>query len=242
MIKKEFRLLLTGLLLVSSLISAATGTEPENTLVIKVKPVFGSKELVLEKEKYVTAAGDTVFIDRFRFYVSALTLTFEDGTVYREKNSYHLVDAEEAARMTITLTNVPKGKISSLDFSVGIDSLESVSGALDGDLDPVYGMYWAWNSGYINAKLEGRSKSSTAVHNEFEFHIGGYLSPNKTLRKVHLSCNAEGNNNGNILLLADTESWFRNLKLSETSSIVIPGKEAVKMADSYMYMFKIGQP
>ena len=57
-------------------------------------------------------------------------------------------------------------------FQIGIDSLTNVSGDLDGDLDPALGMYWAWNSGYINMKLEGKSSSCKSVKKEFQFHIG----------------------------------------------------------------------
>jgi hypothetical protein len=56
-----------------------------------------------------------------------------------------------------------------------------------GDLDPIKGMYWAWQSGYINMKIEGKSSSCRTRKNEFQFHIGGYLSPYYAMRKVALT-------------------------------------------------------
>jgi hypothetical protein len=73
-----------------------------------------------------------------------------------------------------------------IQFSIGIDSLTNVSGAMGGDLDPVNGMYWSWQSGYINFKVEGNSEKSGAVHKDFQFHIGGYLKPFETLQTVIL--------------------------------------------------------
>lgn len=206
-------------------------------ITLHIKPVFGKELLILEKKNYTTENGDTVSINRLRFYITALQLQFDNGTSFTEKNTYHLLDAEELQTLKITLKNIPEGKITSLKFNVGVDSTANVSGALDGDLDPAKGMYWAWNSGYINAKLEGKSKNCRNAHNEFEFHIGGYLPPHKTVREVNLKVNAP--TNPSLVVLSDVAYWFKNIKLQKINSIVIPGTEATKMADDYSKMFRI---
>jgi hypothetical protein len=206
-----------------------------------VNPVFNGEKLVLETKKYVSPANDTMQFERLRFYLSSFELVFNDGTIYKEKNSYHLIDAEEINTLKINLKDVPTGKIASVKFNIGVDSIKSVSGALDGDLDPRYGMYWAWNSGYINAKLEGRSKSCKAHQNRFEFHIGGYSFPENSLRKVEidLSKNKTGFFEGNQLSLsADIQTWFNGIALSNVTGVMIPGKQAMTVADNYSNMFK----
>jgi len=65
---------------------------------------------------------------------------------------------------------------------IGTDSITNVSGALDGDLDPIKGMYWAWNSGCINFKLEG-TRVISGKKTPFEYHIGGYNGPQATAMK-----------------------------------------------------------
>jgi len=40
-----------------------------------------------------------------------------------------------------------------------VDSLANVSGAMSNDLDATKGMYWSWQSGFINLKIEGKSAS-----------------------------------------------------------------------------------
>ncbi|HEY1039223.1 MAG TPA: MbnP family protein [Bacteroidia bacterium] len=223
-------------LLLSFFLLQGFTSQPENTITLKINPKFGTQNLVLESGKYVTTNGDTVSVNRLRFYMSAIQFTFSDGSVYKESNSYHLIDAEDAATLGFGLKDVPKKDITAITFNIGVDSLASVSGALEGDLDPVKGMYWAWNSGYINAKLEGKCR--VAENEEYEFHVGGYLPPYAAIRKVNLKIDAQ--NTGNTLALtADVQAWFHAIQLSKTNRIVMPGEQAMKMADNYIQMFRI---
>ncbi len=208
---------------------------PNKDIIIEIKPSFNNKPLILEKEKYHTQNGDSIYIDRFRFYISSLKLYFANGNIFEEKNSYHLIDAEDSLRLFFKLPDVPQEQITKIEFNIGVDSLANVSGALGGDLDPVNGMYWAWNSGYINAKLEGRSKSCKTLHNTFEFHIGGYLNPYKSIQHVSLPLN---NNSNKIILKANAAAWFKNIQLNQTNKIVMPNAQALMMAENYKLMFE----
>lgn len=205
---------------------------------VSIKPVFGEKDLVLN-QPYVNQYGDTLQVERFRFYLSGFELVYQDGSVYSEPGSYHLVDAGEDSTLHIDLKKVPEGKIVSIRFCIGVDSLKSVSGAFGGDLDPMHGMYWAWNSGYIYAKLEGKSKACPTRQNLFEFHIGGFSGKQNALRKVDLSLEASTGYHRNFMLLADAREWFNGVKLAQTNSIVVPGETAMQMADRYAGMFKL---
>jgi hypothetical protein len=210
----------------------------KHDITIEIKPVFSGKPLALSTTTYVTKQGDTVSIDRLRFYLSAIVLTLENGQIYTETNSYHLIDAEDPASFMITLKNVPEGKVSVVNFNIGIDSVTSVSGAMGGDLDPVKGMYWAWNSGYINAKLEGVHKTNAGKRSKvFEFHIGGYTQPHYAIRNVQLPLK-ETPERG-IVLTPDISTWFEGCDLKKENSIMIPGPEAMKVADRYSKMFSV---
>ncbi|MDF2449736.1 MAG: hypothetical protein K0R26_2240 [Bacteroidota bacterium] len=204
-------------------------------IALEIKPTFRGNDLHLQTTFYKTANGDTVSISRFRFYISAIKIAFENGATYQEQNSYHLIDAEDPLSLIIPLTDVPDEKVATITFHVGIDSTESVSGAMGGALDPVKGMYWAWNSGYINAKLEGVCKSKQKNH-PFEFHVGGYLHPYYALRTVSIPVNRTNNK---ISIEADAAEWLLNMDLHKENSIVIPGREAMLMADKYVKMFRV---
>jgi hypothetical protein len=231
------------LLVISGVICLAgqsfyTGIQNSNKdITVQINPVFNSEPLITGTKKYVTAAGDSLYVDQFIFYISAIQLIYEDGKTWQEKESYHLIDIVKTPIASFTLKDIPAGKITRLEFCIGIDSTTSVSGAYGGDLDPMYGMYWSWNSGYINAKLEGRSKSCKTHQNAFEFHIGGYLPKQYSIRKVSLPI--EEIKTSKIILSADAAAWFKDISLSATNSIVIPGKEAMQMADNYSTMFKV---
>jgi hypothetical protein len=159
----------------------------------------------------------------------------EDGTIFQEKNSFHLLDLENPASLQFSLSPLPQKKVHFLRFNLGIDSLTSVSGALEGDLDPTNGMYWAWQSGYINFKIEGKSPSCKTRKNEFHFHVGGYMQPFYAIQKMKLS--VEHIDNEKITIGMDWAKLFEEIPLSKQNSIMIPGKEAMQIAQWATKMF-----
>jgi hypothetical protein len=210
-----------------------------NKVRIVIRPIYNGKPLKTGNQYYVNALGDTFNIDVFRFYIS--NMSFTDGTTTISSNS-HLFDVDDTGTYTYTIS-IPPGTYSSLQFVVGVDSIANTSGANEGDLDPVKGMYWAWNSGYIMAKLEGHSKACKTLHQAFEFHIGGYMPPYNTARKVVLNIPELIDIGKHYLpvipLNADVAAWLNDIDLSQVNSVLIPGKEAMTMADKYAKMFSI---
>ena len=198
---------------------------------------FQNEPLVLKDKKYVTKTNDTVTITKMKFYLSNIVLELEDGTQYKESNSFHLVDGETLSSLEFNLKNVPDIKIKKIGFAVGIDSKNSISEKFDGDLDPALGMYWAWNTGYINMKLEGKSSSCTSVKKEFQFHIGGYLPKQNALQEIELKIDE----NQIINIEVELSKWLDSLTLKETNSIMIPGENAMAMARIYKNIFEIKQ-
>lgn len=214
-------------------------------LFIKINPVFDNRSLVLDDQNYITANGDTVSIETFKFYLSNFILVTEDAERAGEKNSYHLVDAQDSTSFYFAVNNIRPWVYKRLQFDIGVDSLANVSGAMSGALDPIHGMYWAWNTGYINAKLVGHSRPCKTLHHQFDFHIGGYTNPYNSLRKVVLELDdlpISSSGTTVIELNADISQWFKGpqiINLFRTNDIVIPGKSAMMMADNYMDMFSI---
>jgi hypothetical protein len=199
----------------------------ESTLHFHLK--FG-KETLEPNKNYISASKDTLQIETFRFYVSDIKIQYSDATTYKPQKQYHLIDLESLETLKLPIITSRK-TISKITFQIGIDSTASVSGALGGDLDATNGMYWAWQSGYINMKIEGKSSSCKTRKNEFQFHIGGYLKPYYAMRKVEL-------NTSNTNITVDIAELFSKVKLIETNSIMIPGSQAMTIADLSVYMFK----
>lgn len=199
---------------------------------IRFEPVFGKQAVVLDSVSYVSSSGDTLNISLFRFYVGEVGV-FKKGRYQRLAKSCYLIDAADESSLRLSHPGL-NASFDSLALTIGIDSLTSVSGALSGALDPAKGMYWAWNTGYINAKLEGHSPRCKTLHQAFEFHIGGYRQPYLARRRVILKLPGHS---GEVVVKADVGKWLEGISLAELNSIVSPGKEACKMADRYQNMF-----
>ncbi len=187
------------------------------------------------KKNYVSATNDTLTIETFRCYISNIQIQYKDNSVFSQKESYHLLDFNNSNSFQITITKKSDKLISKITFNIGVDSLSNTAGAMTGDLDPVKGMYWAWQSGYINMKIEGKSSSCKTRKNEFQFHIGGYMKPNYTMRKVEIKVNSTNK----INIAIDLKDFFANLFLSKTNSVMIPGKLAMQLADESVKMFRL---
>ena len=187
------------------------------------------------KKNYVSATNDTLTIETFRCYISNIQIQYKDNSVFSQKKSYHLLDFDNSNSFQIPITKKSDKLISKITFNIGVDSLSNTAGAMTGDLDPVKGMYWAWQSGYINMKIEGKSSSCKTRKNEFQFHIGGYMKPNYTMRKVEIKVNSTNE----INIAIDLKDFFADLILSKTNSVMIPGKLAMQLADESVKMFRL---
>ena len=202
---------------------------------MKFKIKYGNESLIQNK-KYFSLSKDTLQLENFRFYISSIKLILKDNSIISEDNSYHLIDSEDTISQSIPIRIISKSEIKKVIFSIGIDSITSVSGALSGDLDPTKGMYWAWQSGYINMKIEGKSSSCKTRNNAFQFHIGGYLKPNYAIRTIELEPKIS-----NFDINVDLSNLFNQIKLSETNSIMIPGLKAMDIADKAKSMFSVSE-
>lgn len=205
-----------------------------DSLAINFHLKFDKLPLELNKQ-YVSANKDTLTIKAFRFYISNIQIQYEDKSIFTQKNSYHLLDFDNPNSFQIPINKKSDKMLSKITFNIGIDSLTNTSGAMAGDLDPIKGMYWAWQSGYINMKIEGESSSCKTRKNEFQFHIGGYLQPNYAMRKVELLINKKDT----IDIAIDLNNFFSKIKLSQTNSIMIPGKLAMELANDSVKMFHL---
>ena len=132
-------------------------------------PCMGDQPLRLDTP-ITLPNGTPVTITQFRFYVGHFAFC-RAGKVISRNDAFHLIDASDSASFSVELDATTASVGDSISFLFGVDSLTNVSGAFGGDLDPTRGMYWAWNSGYINLKLEGTSPASPYASRAFELHL-----------------------------------------------------------------------
>ena len=202
---------------------------------ILFSPVYGQEKLSFENRNYPIESGNNLQFSTLKFYISKLQLVNNEDIVWEEKNSYHLIDASNEKSLLFALDLPDHLQFNKVQFQLGIDSNTNVSGAMGGDLDPSKGMYWAWQSGYINTKIEGKSSSCKTRNNEFQFHIGGYLQPYYAMRQMKFDWGKKADDD--ISIGIDLNLFFSNLELKENNSVMIPGKEAMKLANDSTKMF-----
>ena len=191
---------------------------------IQFRPSFGQSKLSSDSI-YNLNTTDSIQITALRFYISNIELLDKNKTVWKDPIQFHLMDAFIEKTLAVYIPS--NTAYTKLKFNLGIDSVTNVSGALGGDLDPTKGMYWTWQSGYINLKLEGTSNVCKTRHNEFQFHLGGYQSPFNNLQTVFTDANSKQD----IEFSIDIQKIFNQINLAQQHHIMSPGKEAINFSE-----------
>ncbi|KQR67408.1 MbnP family protein [Pedobacter sp. Leaf176] len=163
---------------------------PKSSFTIEFEHQVNGAVLALNTTTYKNAKGEDFKINVFKYYVSNIRLSKADGTAYLVPESYYLIDESKSESKFITINKVPTGDYTKIEYTIGVDYALNFAGAQTGALDPINGMFWTWNSGYIFVKLEGTSPQSTAANNALTFHIGGVIDPNNTIRTFSTEINA----------------------------------------------------
>ena len=194
---------------------------------LSIRPVFGSDTLDWGKDKYSSAKGETMSFSTLELYLSDFTWTDTLGKEKKEPGRVELLEAG-AEKQNLSISH-PLGSLKRVCFRFGLDSATQVSGKMDGDLDPALGMYWAWNTGYIQCRLEGNSVSSKGKKGKFEFHLGGYSAPWATDQKVCLDL-TNPSIKGKQEVFLDLKSLIDQVSLKKTHSVLIPGEQAWQLS------------
>ncbi len=218
---------------------SVSGISVAATLQINLKHVFGSEELILAEKGYVSNSGDKVNFTRLKYYIGNVALSYEDGVTFTDSVRYHLVDFDKPESLMLELNNVPEGTIKNIEFSIGVDSLTNANGLMDGDLDPLRGMYWAWSSGFINFKLEGTCLSCEP-EKEFTYHIGGFIAPYESFQVTNIPVEKKITNDDLELdMVVDIGTLFIEKKASEFPNIMSPSEKSKNFAKTLPQIFSI---
>lgn len=215
---------------------------------IQFSGLAGSDSLIYGNQ-YFNSYNEPYSVSAFKFYIHGIEL-FNSFTGIRspfDQDAYHLIDIADPA------TNLIQGIASDntyngLSLIIGVDSILNVSGAQSGALDPLNGMFWTWNSGYIMAKLEGNTPLANTPNNAFQYHIGGFSGDNNVVKRVEIFFpNNEFFkpaffNEATIVISADVHEWFSGqseIRLSQDPVCMTPGSLAKLIAENYYEMFTI---
>ena len=222
------------LILIILLILNTLNAQTNSTLNLTFLPTFNQEAVKINLEE-TQEEPTSIQLETFKCYISKVELFDGKTLVFEEEKSYHLLDVEEEHSLKLSL-DLPKDiSFSHIKFNVGIDSLTNMSGAFGGDLDPTNGMYWTWQSGYINFKLEGVAANCPARHHRFQYHIGGYQHPYNALQSIVLPIENQENININIEL----DKVFEQVDLENFYEVMSPNEKAIEFAQMIPTLFSV---
>lgn len=245
-------------LLVCTLLSAACQKSVKNevkgldtNITLHFTPVvkYDSVRMYFDTVSYENGFAENFTVKNFKFYIRSIRLSnAETGDAFQTSSEkYFLVNFRDTPTTEVKIGVLPS-KYNRLSFIIGVDSTNSVSSTRTGALDPGKGMFWNDNAGYIFARLEGSSPSSTAAGKVFQYNIGGFRSAVDVNKEIQLlfpfgkQVSMDASKSTTIELTADVYDWFKtphDIRLSQNPICNTPGVLAASVAENYSKMFTI---
>lgn len=196
----------------------------------------GRVNLNLDTEVYKLNQTDSFKVNVLKFYMSNLEFWNKDTLLVKEENSFHLIDASNPSSLLIQVSTASNISYDEVRFNLGIDSTTTVSGAMSGALDPIHGMYWTWQSGYIHSKIEGMVFLNGSSK-EFVYHLGGYQFPFNTLQTISLKTSPSKS----IGIQFDILPFLTQLDLNKKNHLMLPSNESVEYSKWVSKCFSVQQ-
>lgn len=193
-------------------------------IALKINAQFNGKPFELAKKYQLN--GAEVELEALKFYLGHFCLLHKGKVVWQEDKRYVLVDFSIPPTLEYTLT-IPSGlKYDQLQCLLGVDSLTHEAGVMGGDLDPTKGMYWTWNTGYIQFKIEGQSTLSKARDHRFQYHLGGYAAPYQSVQTLGFHIKKTKN----LVLTFDVSAFLAQADIASEYKVMSPGEKAKKLS------------
>jgi hypothetical protein len=114
--------------------------------------------------------AQTFQTEKLEFLIGHIQAFHKGHLVHDDQQFHHVTELPIQIEDTNTIL------VDSINFLLGVDSLQHEMGIVGNGLTPINGMYWAWQSGYIFVKWEGYIQNEKAIQ-PFTFHLGGFQYP-----------------------------------------------------------------
>jgi hypothetical protein len=182
--------------------------------------------------------NETDSLTKFKFYISQIKLIGNKKQAFRPEQEHFLIDFDRDATTSrlIRFDSISHENIQKIEFTLGVDTKTSAGGIGEGVLDPINGMYWTWQSGYINFKMEGVSDKSPARKNRFQLHLGGFKKPYVSAQTVAFSIKQF---TADQSVYFDLKKFMNGVNLKKQHTIMSPSKESIvlsRLAKSCFYV------
>ncbi|MEN9944039.1 MAG: hypothetical protein RLZZ91_2040, partial [Bacteroidota bacterium] len=119
-------------------------------------------------------ADSLLHVELLKCYVGHIEiLDINRQVIGKDSVAYRLLDFSNRNSLNFSIP-INNQKASYIRLTLGVDSVTNAAGVHCCALDPANGMYWSWQSGYIQFKLEGKEKDGNALN----LHLGGFSNAN----------------------------------------------------------------
>jgi hypothetical protein len=188
---------------------------------------FAGSNLQLQQDYRL--GKDTVRFEKIRFYLSNIQLLHKGKVVANDPVAVHLISLDDSSSLFWSIPLAAGVHYDEVSMIIGTDSLRNVSGANEGPLDPIHGMYWSWQSGYINIKIEGYSPSCPSRKHKFQYHLGGYNG--STASQQTWTGKAEPGKTIHFSISID--KWLGGIALNQQYEIMSPSEAAAQLSAAF---------
>ncbi len=202
---------------------AALKTEAQSVTNLNFSARWGSVP-VMKDSLIKDSSGRDYRFTKIKQYISGITL-LKSGVPQWRDSTYYLIDFLDEKSCHLKL----KHNLADFDeiiFFSGIDSAMQTKGAQAGALDPVNGMYWTWQSGYIHTKIEAVMEKDNRKK-QVELHLGGYRFPNNTIQAVKV----KSPNMSQIEVVFNLQPVLHSCEEKKCEKVMSPGKNAVLLSE-----------
>jgi len=193
---------------------------------LQFMPIMGDSILDMDRSYEIDSSNNFIIITKFKFYISQLKFYNKESEILSQESNHYLYDHADPKAITFEYDSTEE--INKIKYVIGVDSTLSYKGAQDGVLDPVEGMYWTWQNGYIYLKIEGKSSICNSRNNEFNLHIGGYLKPNNAIRELETHIEPENQ----LILAIDIMKFLNKINLRNNHTIMQPNPKSGQIIET----------
>ena len=180
----------------------------------------------VELDRTYMSGDSEISFEMLKFYIGKIQFFKNEEPVNEIFDSFRLIDFSDSVPQN-SIFEIPVDlDFHKIQFQLGIDSATHQLGIMGGDLDPTKGMYWAWNTGYINLKIEGFSSLSSARDKSFQYHLGGYMQPFETVQTIRLDIPKTSKS----ILKIDVSKFLSAKYLAAESRTMSPGAKAKELS------------
>lgn len=195
------------------------------TTEIQFVPTFNRQAIQLNTYQCLHKK-DSILFTQIRFYISNIQFFSNTNLVYEDTLRYYLIDLSKPKSTCIQFNTNKINNNTYIRFLLGIDSITNSNGAHGAALDPTQGMYWTWQSGYINIKMEGHYQTNDKAKRPFTFHLGGFLNPNNAQQLIQLKLK----NYKHIQIQMPLDACISSAITSNKINIMSPSLYAVQLS------------